>query len=181
MYLPQGIILNNRYEIESVLGHGGFGITYLAQDLTLNVHVAVKEYIPRQMATRSEGATKISVYTGEALEHFKYGLKKFLDEARAVAQFADHPNIVSARDYFEAHGTAYMVMRYVQGVDFKQYLAQNGGKIPFDLALKIMMPVMDALRKVHAAGLLHRDVSPDNIYLTIDGQVKLMDFGAARL
>jgi serine/threonine protein kinase len=180
MYLPQGIVLNNRYEIESVLGHGGFGVTYLARDLTLNVHVAVKEYLPRQLATRGEGATRISIYTGEAREHFKYGLKKFLDEARAVAQFADHPNIVSARDYFEAHGTAYMVMRYVDGVDFKQYLIQQGGKIPFDLALKIMMPVMDALRKVHAAGLLHRDVSPDNIYLTTDGQVKLMDFGAAR-
>jgi len=180
MYLLQGTVLNKRYQIESVLGHGGFGVTYLARDLTLNVQVAVKEYLPRQLATRAEGATGISIYTGEAREQFEYGLKKFLDEARAVAQFSDHPNIVSARDYFEVNGTAYMVMRYVQGVDFKTYLAQQGGKIPFDMALRIMMPVMDALRKVHAAGLLHRDISPDNIYLTADGQVKLMDFGAAR-
>jgi serine/threonine protein kinase len=180
MYLHQGTVLNNRYQIESILGHGGFGVTYLARDLTLNVQVAVKEYLPRQLATRAEGATGISIYTGDAREHFDYGLKKFLAEARAVAQFADHPNIVSARDYFAANGTAYMVMRYIQGADFKAYLAQHGGKIPFDLALKIMMPVMDALRQVHAAGLLHRDISPDNIYLTADGQVKLMDFGAAR-
>jgi serine/threonine protein kinase len=180
MYLPRGTLLNDRYEIDSVLGHGGFGITYLARDRTLNVHVAVKEYFPRQLATRAEGATRVSVFTGKSQEHYAYGLKKFLEEARSVAQFADHPNIVSARDYFQANNTAYMVMRYVQGVDFKEYLKQQGGKVSFDLALKIMMPVMDALRAVHSAGLLHRDVSPDNIYLTRDGQVRLMDFGAAR-
>jgi hypothetical protein len=180
MYLPTGTVLNNRYQIDRVLGHGGFGITYLARDLALNVHVAVKEYLPRQLATRAEGASQVSIYTGEAREHYLYGLKKFLEEARSVAQFADHPNIVSTRDFFEANGTAYMVMRYVQGVDFKEYLGQQGGRISFELALKIMMPVMDALRAVHSAGLLHRDVSPDNIYLTRDGQVRLMDFGAAR-
>jgi len=178
--LPEGTVLHNRYQIQGVLGHGGFGVTYLALDQILHVQVAVKEYLPRQMATRAEGSTRISIYTGEAREHFYYGLEKFLEEARAVAQFGDHPNIVSARDYFQENSTAYMVMPYIEGVDFKEYLEQQGGRIPFDLALQIMLPVMDALQTVHEAGLLHRDVSPDNIYLTTGGQVKVMDFGAAR-
>jgi serine/threonine protein kinase len=180
MYLLSGTLLQNRYAIEQVIGHGGFGVTYLARDLTLNVHVAIKEYLPRQLATRAEGVTHVSVFSGEAREHFAYGLQRFLEEARSIARFANHPNIVSARDYFEANGTAYMVMEYIDGITFKQFLDQNGGKIPFELAKKIMLPVMDALRQVHDGGLLHRDISPDNIYLTTSGQVKLLDFGAAR-
>jgi serine/threonine protein kinase len=180
MYLPTSTILNNRYRVEAVIGHGGFGVTYLAQDLTLHVRVAVKEYLPRQVATRGEGQTRVTVFTGEAREHFRYGLNKFLEEARSVARFADHPNVVSTRDYFEANGTAYMVMEYLDGATFKEFLDQKGGRLSFELAKKIMLPVMDALREIHAAGLLHRDISPDNIYLTSSGQVKLLDFGAAR-
>ena len=180
MYLPTGTLLHSRYSIEQVIGQGGFGVTYLALDRTLNVKVAVKEYLPRQLASRAEGQTKVTVYSGEAREHFAYGLKKFLEEARSVARFATHPNIVSARDYFEANGTAYMVMEYIEGVTFKQFLEQKGGRIPFELASQIMMPVMDALREVHVTGLLHRDISPDNVYITADGRIKLLDFGAAR-
>jgi serine/threonine protein kinase len=180
MYLPTETILNNRYRVDAIIGQGGFGVTYLAQDLTLHVKVAVKEYLPRQMASRTEGQTKVTVYSGEAREHFDYGLKKFLEEARSVAKFANHHNIVSARDYFEANGTAYMVMEYIEGVTFKQFLEQKGGRIPFELASQIMMPVMDALREVHGTGLLHRDISPDNVYITADGRIKLLDFGAAR-
>jgi serine/threonine protein kinase/lipopolysaccharide biosynthesis regulator YciM len=180
MYLPQGTELNNRYVIESLLGHGGFGITYAAHDKILNVRVAVKEYLPRQLATRSEGQTKVSVFTGEARQHYDYGLRKFLEEAQSVARFAHHPNVVSARDYFEANGTAYMVMEYVEGVTLKEYVEKKGGRISFEEAKGIMMPVMDALREVHQAGMLHRDVSPDNIYITTSAQVKILDFGAAR-
>jgi serine/threonine protein kinase/Flp pilus assembly protein TadD len=180
MYLPQGTELNHRYVIESLLGHGGFGITYAAHDKTLNVRVAVKEYLPRQLATRSEGQTKVSVFTGEARQHYDYGLRKFMEEARSVARFAHHPNVVSARDYFEANGTAYMVMEYVEGVTLKEYVEKKGGRISFEEAKGIMMPVMDALREVHQAGMLHRDVSPDNIYITTSAQVKILDFGAAR-
>jgi serine/threonine protein kinase len=180
MYLLPGIELNNRYKIEDVLGHGGFGITYSALDKVLNVKVAIKEYLPRQSATRGEGQTKVSIFTGEARKHYEYGLKKFLEEAQSIAQFAHHPNIVSARDYFEANNTAYMVMEYIEGVTLKEYLEQRGGKVPFEEAKAIMMPVMDALREIHLAGLLHRDISPDNIYISTTGQVKLLDFGAAR-
>jgi serine/threonine protein kinase len=180
MYLANGTVLNNRYEIEGVLGHGGFGITYSAHDKLLNVRVAVKEYLPRQLATRAEGQTKVSVFTGEARQQYDYGLRKFLEEAQSVARFAHHPNVVSARDYFEANGTAYMVMEYVEGVTLKEYLRKKGGRISFEEARGIMMPVMDALREVHQAGMLHRDISPDNIYLTTSAQVKILDFGAAR-
>jgi serine/threonine protein kinase/tetratricopeptide (TPR) repeat protein len=180
MYLPHGTELNNRYVIESLLGHGGFGITYAAYDKVLNVRVAVKEYLPRQLATRAEGQTKVSVFTGEARQQYIYGLRKFLEEAQSMARFAHHPNVVSARDYFEANGTAYMVMEYVEGVTLKEYLANKGGRISFEEAKGIMMPVMDALREVHQAGMLHRDISPDNIYLTTSAQVKILDFGAAR-
>jgi serine/threonine protein kinase len=180
MYLLPDTELNNRYKIAEVLGHGGFGITYSALDKILNVKVAIKEYLPRQLATRAEGQTKVSIFTGESRKHYNYGLKKFLEEAQSIAQFSHHPNIVSARDYFETNNTAYMVMEYIEGVTLKEYLGQKGGRIPFHEAKAIMMPVIDALREVHSAGLLHRDISPDNIFLTITRQVKLIDFGAAR-
>jgi serine/threonine protein kinase len=180
VYLPKGTELHNRYIIANVLGHGGFGITYAAHDKVLNVMVAVKEYLPRQLATRAEGGTKVSIFTGEARQQYDYGLRKFLEEAQSVARFANHPNVVSARDYFEANGTAYMVMEYVEGVTLKEYLGKKGGRISYEEAKGIMMPVMDALREVHQAGMLHRDISPDNIYITTSAQVKILDFGAAR-
>lgn len=180
MYLPVGTELNQRYRIDGVLGHGGFGITYLASDNLLNIKVAIKEYLPRQMSTRGEGKTLVSVFTGEARENYFHGLKKFLQEAQSIAQFSQHPSIVSCRDYFEANNTAYLVMDYLQGVTLKHYLEQQGGRIPFALALSLMNPVMEALREIHAAGLLHRDISPDNIFLTVVNQVKVLDFGAAR-
>jgi len=180
MYLPAGYILKNRYRLENILGHGGFGITYAAHDELLNVKVAIKEYLPRQMATRGEGQTQVSVFSGEARHHFDYGLRKFLEEAQAVARFSHHPNIVSARDFFEANGTAYLVMEYVEGLTLKEYLEKKGGKISCEEATAIMLPVIDALREVHQVGLLHRDISPDNIYLSTSGQIKVLDFGAAR-
>jgi serine/threonine protein kinase len=113
-------------------------------------------------------------------EAFRYGLEKFLEEARVLARFAEHQGIVAVRDFFPAHGTGYLVMSYLEGLTLKDYLARQGGQIPFPQALAILMPVMDALRAVHQVGLLHRDISPDNIYITRDRQVKLIDFGAAR-
>ncbi|MZP29827.1 protein kinase [Heliobacterium undosum] len=180
LYLQPGTMLNERYQIGQVLGHGGFGITYIGYDNTLNTRVAVKEYLPRDLATRATGRFQVTAYTGELTGFFEYGLNKFLDEARALAQFSDHPCIVSVQDFFMANGTAYLVMRYLDGVTFKEYLAQQGGSIPVDTAIKIMNPVMDALREVHGADLLHRDISPDNIFITTTRQVKVLDFGAAR-
>jgi serine/threonine protein kinase len=107
-------------------------------------------------------------------------LTRFLDEGRAIARFNDHPGIVPVLNFFRDNGTGYLVMQYVPGMSFKEYLARKGGRIPYDEAVAIAMPVMDTLRAVHEVGLLHRDISPDNIYLSTSKQVKLLDFGAAR-
>lgn len=179
--LPLGLELDGRYRIGRVLGQGGFGITYLAWEADLERRLAIKEYLPRDSASRAPNGTELAVYTGAAGEQFAYGLERFLEEARALARFDQHPGIVSVKSFFRANGTGYSVMEYVDGMTLKQYLAaQPGGRLPFDKVLRLLMPVMDALRAVHAEGLLHRDVAPDNIYLSRDGRIKLLDFGAAR-
>ncbi len=180
LFLSPGTTLHEKYLIGRVLGHGGFGITYLAFDLTLHVKLAIKEFLPRDMATRSSNTTMVTPYTGPSKEHFEYGLEKFLEEARALARFDESPGIVSVKDFFRANETAYFVMNYVEGITFKEYLKSHGDKIEYDKALRILMPVMDALREVHQTGLLHRDISPDNIYIAQEGRIKLLDFGAAR-
>lgn len=182
--LPQHLvprtILNEKYIIGRVLGHGGFGITYLAWDVNLNIKLAIKEYLPQELATRAPEQTMVSAYSGNLKNQFDYGLEKFLDEARTLAQFEGHPNIISVRDFFKSNGTAYLVMNYLEGITLKEYLQEKGSTLPFDIALNIMMPVMDALRMVHDVGILHRDISPDNIFITASGLVKVLDFGAAR-
>ncbi len=180
-YLPPRTLLNGRYLIGRVLGHGGFGITYLGWDTTLNIKIAVKEYFPTGLMARIPGQTTVSAYSGERGETYQAGLARFLEEARELARFDDHANIVGVRDFFAANGTAYMVMQCLVGLTLKEHLAaQPGQKLPYAVALRIILPVLDALDSVHAAGLIHRDISPDNIYLTSQGQVKILDFGAAR-
>jgi serine/threonine protein kinase len=180
MYLSPGLVLQNRYEIRQVLGQGGFGITYLAWDRLLSLSVAIKEYLPRQFASRQPQQSEIMVFSGEAGSYYAYGLEKFLEEARALARFAHLPGIVAVRDYFAANRTAYMVMEYLDGQTLQAYLEQRGGRLPWEEALRLLTPVFSTLAQIHATGLLHRDISPDNIYLTAGGQVKLLDFGAAR-
>jgi len=180
LYLPPRTILEGKYLIGRVLGQGGFGITYLAWDLNLNVKLAIKEYFPQDLATRAAGHSQISAYTGSMGSQYEYGLDKFLQEARTLAQFEGHPNIVSVRDFFKANGSAYFVMSYVEGITVKDHLANSGGILPLDQAHGIIMPVLDALKEVHSVNILHRDISPDNIFINQKGQVILIDFGAAR-
>jgi serine/threonine protein kinase len=179
--LALGTLLDGRYRIGRVLGHGGFGITYLARDENLHLRLAIKEYLPRDCATRAPDGVSLAIYSGQAGEQFAYGLDRFLEEARALARFDQHPGIVTVKSFFRAHGTGYCVMDYVDGMTLKQYLErQPGGRIPVEQAWRLLAPVMDALRAVHKEGLLHRDLAPDNIYITRNGRVKLIDFGAAR-
>jgi serine/threonine protein kinase len=178
-FLPLGTLLDGRYRLGRVLGHGGFGITYLAWDENLELILAVKEYLPRDCATRGADGATISVYSNRS-EEFEYGLARFIDEARALARFDQHPGVVGVKNFFRGHGTGYIVMDYVPGITLKDFLERKGGRIAFELALRLLLPVMDALRAVHTAELLHRDVAPDNIRITPEGQVKLLDFGAAR-
>ncbi len=179
-YLSPGTVLHDTYLVGRVLGRGGFGITYLAWDINLGIKLAIKEYFPREMATRTPGRTAVSVYEGKTGGEYAYGLEKFLQEARTLARFEGHPNIVAVRSFFQANDTAYMVMSFLEGISLEQYLHQAGGRLGAEQALQLIMPVADALKEVHGSGLLHRDISPDNILVTARGQVVLIDFGAAR-
>lgn len=179
-HLPPGTVLQNKYVIGKVLGQGGFGITYIGWDLHLDMKLAIKEYMPKDFATRSTGQQDVTCFTGDYKSHFDHGMKKFIEEAKILAKYSNHAGIVPVRDYFEENNTAYLVMYYLEGIDLKRYLEQLGGKLPYEQAIHILMPVMDALKEIHKDGLLHRDISPDNIYVTTEGEIKLLDFGAAR-
>ena len=176
--LPAGTVLNGRYIIGRVLGQGGFGITYLALDTQLNAKVAVKEFMPNDIATRV--GTTVSVAMKSRAEDFTYGAERFMEEARTLAKFMGHPNIAGVSSYFDENDTSYFVMDYIEGISFKTYIANNGGKVSVEDACNVMIPVLRALTAVHAEGFIHRDVTPDNIYITKDGLVKLLDFGSAR-
>jgi serine/threonine protein kinase len=174
-------MLNNRYLIGKVIGVGGFGIVYIAWDNNLDIKVAVKEYLPKEYASRSNDHISILPYTGGAKDEYSIGAEKFLDEAKALAKFQDHPGIVTVHESFRTNNTAYMVMQYLDGLTLKEYLKrQPGEKMPFNMAVKAMIPIMDALKEVHKYGFVHRDISPDNIFITKQKQIKLLDFGAAR-
>lgn len=177
--LPPGTILYGRYVLGRVLGQGGFGITYLAQDHQSKQLVAIKEFFPDSMATRT-GGSAVQPYTGERGAHFAYGRDCFLEEAKTMSRFNGNPNMAGVQLYFEENGTAYFVMEYVEGTSFRKYLQSCGGQIFWEDAVAIIMPVLDALTIVHEQGIIHRDVTPDNIYIKKDGSVKLLDFGAAR-
>ena len=176
--LPAGTVLNGRYIIGRVLGQGGFGITYLALDTQLNAKVAVKEFMPNEIATRV--GTTVSVAMKSRAEDFTYGAERFMEEARTLAKFMGHPNIAGVNSYFDENDTSYFVMDYIEGISFKTYIASRGGKVSVEDACNVMIPVLRALTAVHAEGFIHRDVTPDNIYITKDGIVKLLDFGSAR-
>ena len=177
--LRAGTVLKGRYLLGRVLGQGGFGITYLAWDESLKARVAVKEYMPGELATRLEHR-QVVVRTAARQEEFAYGQERFKEEARILAKFMGQPNIAGVTDYFDENGTSYFVMDYIEGISFKTYIAQAGGRVSPEEALDVMIPVLRALTEVHGEGLIHRDVTPDNIYITKDGNVKLLDFGSAR-
>ncbi|MGA3041725.1 MAG: protein kinase, partial [Bryobacteraceae bacterium] len=178
LLLPPRTILRDQYLIGKALGHGGFGITYLAWDIGLDTRLAVKEYMPAGVAGRTD-RIKAAPLSDTAKEEYEWGLERFLEEARLLKK-SNHPNIVTVDTVFRDNGTAYLVMEYLQGANFAEFLRRRGGTIPFAEALEIMSPVMDALAAVHALGIVHRDVSPENIFIPKRGKIKLIDFGAAR-
>ena len=177
--LKAGTVLNRRYIVGRVLGQGGFGITYVAWDESLRAKVAVKEYMPGELADRLKDQT-VSVLAENRQEAFAYGLERFQEEAHTLAKFMGQPNIAGVTDSFDENGTSYFVMDYIEGISFKTYIANQGGRVSVQEALDVMIPVLRALTAVHSEGLIHRDVTPDNIYITKDGNVKLLDFGSAR-
>jgi class 3 adenylate cyclase len=174
--LPLGSMLME-YRLETVLGVGGFGITYLAHDTLLEKDVAIKEYFPS--AAVSRGADKSVTLTGpDMAEEYESGLDRFLKEARTLAGFS-HPNIVRVNRYFKANGTGYMVMDYEDGESLKAWLKRNP-QPPIDSLKALLGPLLDGMEKVHDAGFLHRDIKPDNIFVRSAGDPVLIDFGSAR-
>lgn len=179
-HLHPEVMLAGRYMVGAVVAYGGFGILYRAWDTKLEIMVAVKEYFPAVYVNRNPGEKEIFIYTSKKKGEFEQGLKGFLDEARNTSKFSSHPNIVNVYDYFQENGTAYMVMEFMEGMSLKEYTKEEGGRIPWEKAVEIGCCICDVLKEVHEAGILHRDISPDNIMLCRDGSVKLFDFGAAR-
>ena len=179
-HIKPGSLLHDRYTVGRAIGFGGFGITYIAWDNKLMQKVAIKEYMPSEYATRVPGNLTVTIYDGERYTEFMTGLQKFLDEAQRLAKFQNVPGIVRILDCFSENLTAYIVMEYLDGMTLKQYLAEHGGKLPYEEGVEFILPVLAALQAVHKEGIIHRDISPDNIFITEDGEVKLLDFGAAR-
>ena len=175
--LPQGTRIRD-FEFHRVLGHGGFGITYLGWNLALDIPVAIKEYLPADLATRERDGSVVP-QSSQAASDFQWGLERFLDEARTLARF-QHPSIVRVHHFFEAHSTAYIAMDYVEGETLSAHLDRKGPLREAELK-GILYPLLNALAVVHGADFLHRDIKPGNIVLRdADGSPVLLDFGAAR-
>ncbi len=177
---PDALLSDSRlhcYVLESVLGQGGFAITYLARDTYLDQSVAIKEYFPVDIAQRDAGET-VRARTIDFRERYRWGLDRFLFEARTLARF-DHPNIVRVLSVFEQNGTAYMVMRYENGANLSTLL-DHVRTLPEPQLLGILLPILEGIELVHEAKFIHRDIKPDNIYIRADDSPVLLDFGSAR-
>lgn len=178
--LPEGTILSDNYIIERVLGEGGFGITYSCTFRLTGEKAAVKEYFPSGLSHRvysSDFKPSIVPYIG--MEHeFEKGREHFLNEASILKEFQNLNSIVSVKDVIETNGTVYLVMEFIDGITLKQYVKENGA-LSFDEFLPLITPVIQALIQIHKRGLIHRDISPENLMIGLDNKLHLIDFGAA--
>ena len=179
VHMEPGTKLADRYIIGKVLGYGGFGVTYIGWDERLEQKVAIKEYLPSEFSTRMPGDPTVTVFSGDRSEQFLEGLDKFVEEAKRLSRFQNEAGIVKVFDSFKANNTAYIVMEYLDGETLTAYMEREG-VIPEEKAVKMLAPIMISLQTVHEEGILHRDIAPDNIFLTKNGEVKLIDFGASR-
>lgn len=179
-YLTPGTILGDHFIVGTVIGVGGFGITYKCFDTTLGIIMAVKEFYMVGLVNRAPGERRVGLLSGDKTEQYKERLKRFLLEAQSVTQFGKAKDIVNVHDYFEENGTAYIIMEYIDGVLLKDYLEKQGPMDP-EAALSIIMPIIEAVKKIHSKGIIHRDVSPDNIFIANEESIKIFDFGAAQI
>ena len=181
-YLRIGVVLKGRYTVGTVIGAGGFGITYKAWDNTLDTIVAVKEFFPQGIVLRDNTTTKtntVSVYNVHD-DSYEHGKERFLKEAKSLAKFNSHPGTVAIYDYFEENDTAYIVMEYLDGCNMKEYVAASGTLPSFEMLQRMTESVCDVLEAVRSVGLIHRDISPDNIFMCQNGNFKLIDFGSVK-
>ena len=179
IHLSQGTVIRGRYQIVNLIGRGGFCYTYKAFDSVLNVYVAIKEYFPHGVASRQSGNT-VTVFTKADENMFYKGMRRFLNEARSLAQFNTNPSVVSIYDFFEENNTAYLIMEYLEGEDMKKHVGPAGNVLDFEYVKWLADYLCDTLAQIHEAGIVHRDISPDNIFICNDGNIKLIDFGAVK-
>ena len=171
--------MGKKYIVGKLLGSGGFGNTYLAFDTEFEVKVAIKEFYPKGILVRTDDRkTLVSVESEK--DNYQYGLDKFINEAEILEKFREAPTIVAIQDVFKENGTAYMVMEYLEGMTLEEKLTNSREPMTEKEVVKVIYPLLKTLAKVHKAGLIHRDISPDNIYIRDNGQIKLLDFGSAR-
>ena len=178
-HLKRRTVLQKRYVIDKAIGEGGFGITYRAWDVQTGKKVAIKEYYPSGYVTRDPRSDKVIINSKQNHAPTNRGLKRFIDEAQNLSKITDHSGIVEVLNFFSANSTAYIVMEFLDGISLKSYVKRKG-KLTAPDAFTILKPVILSLRGLHATGLIHRDISPDNVLITREGEVKLIDFGAAK-
>lgn len=179
LHIEPGAILNNRYIVGRVLGYGGFGVTYIAWDSLLEQKVAIKEFLPSEFATRMLGRMEITIFSGDKEKQFMEGLVKFVEEAKKLAKFNNVPGIIKIFDCIEENNTAYIIMELLEGESLSTRIEKEK-KMSADKAISMLLPVMESLRQVNSQGIIHRDIAPDNIFITKQNEIKLIDFGAAR-
>ena len=178
--LTPGTILNNKILIGNILGKGGYGITYIGFDLLLEYRVAIKEFFPEDLVDRAEDGHTLVVQDEVNSDSYEEETQAYLREARILAEYSKNPGVVSIKDLFYENNTGYIVMEYLENGNLFKYVDGHGGWLSSDKALNLIEPVIDILGDLHQSGLIHRDVSPDNIMIDKDGSVKLIDFGGSR-
>lgn len=179
-WLQAGEVLHSRYEICEVIGSGGFGITYKVWDNKNQVYKAVKEYFQQGVVNRIPGTKEVLISAPKRREEFEYGKERLLTEAQIVAKFQSS-SIVRVDDYFEENNTAYMVMEYLESQTLEDYILAQKQVLEPNQVIDIGVHICEALEEIHKAGVVHRDIAPDNIFIDADGGVKIIDFGSARL
>lgn len=177
-YLQPGTILAGRYIIGTVIGFGGFGITYKAFDAKLDMIIAIKEFYPNGMVNRQIGNTYVEIFTNSQSDDYHHMMERFLEEARNMAMFSKEQDIVTVYDFFEENYTAYIVMEYIEGMLLRDYLKEYGCFSVED-AVPLFLDILNAVKKLHEHGIIHKDISPDNIFILEQNKIKLFDFGAA--
>lgn len=178
--LPEGLLLNNTYQVGRCLGEGGFGITYMGYDVNLQKLVAIKEFYLAGYVSRNPYTYEVVPMSDSQARVFYNEKSKYIEEARILAKIDENPGIVKVITYFEQFGTAYIIMEFLEGRSLKAYIAERGGVLPVNEALQLMEPIIRALAIIHEKGIVHRDISPDNIMINNLGKAKLIDFGAAK-